>query len=424
MKKAGILSLILSLAFFTITGCSSQSAPSGGTAADTGNAAGSAAADAATEVIKIGGIGPLTPPGSPVLGQEMQQAMELAVDEINQKGGVLGKKLQLFYEDSAGSPEKGQSAMEKLTKKEQVVAVAGEGHSSAALAEMEVAKRENIPFIVAEAWSDTITEKGYKQVFRIAPNNSMFSKRIVEFVEFAGFRQVAILAEDSDWGIGNVDLLKKQLTEKGITFKSVIVDRNTKDFVPQLLELKKGFEPDIILNIMTGVGSYLVVKQAHELGISPSAKTAMLMGGADAAYPEIWENTGEAAKYVIWQAPYHPKAKFTDLTQPMVKAFEEKFGRKPTYAALHAYDCILLLADAITRAGSIESDKIIQALEETSLTGTRGTISFPLESGVDYHNWLPALLFVQYTQENQDPDDAEILFPKDVATAEYLKPEK
>lgn len=375
-------------------------------------------------MIKIGGIGPLTPPGSPVLGEEIQNAMQLAVDDINNKGGVLGKNLQLFYEDSAGTPEKGQSAMEKLIKKEQVIAIAGEGHSSAALAEIEVAKRDNVPFIVAEAWSDSITEKGYPNIFRVAPNNSMFSKRVIEYVEFAGFKQVAILAEDSDWGIGNVELLKQQLTSKGIPFKSIVVDRNTKDFVPQLLDLTKDFQPDIILNIMTGVGCYLVVKQAHELGIAPTAKTAMLMGGADAAYPEIWETTGEAAKYLIWQAPYHPKAKFTDLTQPVVKAYEEKTGRKPTYAALHAYDTVLLLADAFTRAGSTEPDKVITALEEASLLGTRGTITFPKEKGVDYHNWLPALLFMQYTEENQSPDDAEILFPKDVSTAQYAKPEK
>ncbi|MDF2682267.1 MAG: transporter substrate-binding protein [Brevibacillus sp.] len=414
MRKVGILSLALSLALVSLAGCSSNATQTSGSSNTTGSG---------TDVIKIGGIGPLTPPGSPVLGEEIQKAMQLAVDDVNQKG-VLGKKLQLFYEDSAGSPEKGQSAMEKLIKKEQVVAIAGEGHSSAALAEIEVAKRDNVPFIVAEAWSDAITEKGYENIFRVAPNNSMFSKRVVEYVEFAGFKNVAILAEDSDWGIGNVDLLKKQLTEKGIPFKSIVVDRNTKDFVPQLLDMTKDFQPDIILNIMTGVGCYLVVKQAHELGIAPSAKTAMLMGGADAAYPEIWETTGEAAKYLIWQAPYHPKAKFTDLTQPVVKAYEEKNGRKPTYAALHAYDTVLLLADAITRAGSTESAKVIKALEETKLEGTRGTITFPVEKGVDYHNWLPSLLFMQYTQLNQSPDDAEILFPKDVSTATYVKPEK
>jgi branched-chain amino acid transport system substrate-binding protein len=410
MKKTISMLLVVFVVMMSVVGCSGTTDSS---------------SEESSNVIKIGGIGPLTPPGSPVLGEELKQAMQLAIDQINEKGGVLGgKKLQLFYEDSSGAPEQGQSAMEKLITSEKVVAIAGEGHSSAALAEIEVAKRNNVPFIVAEAWSDTITEKGYEEIFRVAPNNSMFSKRIVEFVEDTGYEKIAILAEDSDWGIGNVELLEKQLKEKGIDNKSIVVDRNTKDFVPQLLDLTNKFEPDIILNIMTGVGSYLVVKQAHELGIAPTAKTAMLMGGADAAYPEIWENTGEASKYIIWQTPYSPKATFTDLTKTMVQDFEEKYGRSPSYVALHGYDTVLIIADAIERAGSTDADKLIKALEETSLVGTRGTIEFPTEKGVNYHNWLPDLLFMQYTEVNQDPNDAEIVYPSNVSTAEIIVPEK
>ncbi|MRH41197.1 ABC transporter substrate-binding protein [Aquibacillus halophilus] len=411
MKKVfGFMVLMFTLV--GIVGCSAEDSSSEGTGSESSE-----------EVIKIGGIGPLTPPGSPELGEELQQSMQLAIDEINADGGVLGKDLELYFEDSSGAPEKGQSAMEKLITKENVVAIAGEGHSSAALAEIEVAKRNNVPFIVAEAWSDAITEKGYEQVFRVAPNNTMFSKRIVEFVEEFGYENISIIAEDSDWGIGNVDLLKQQFEEKGIKFNSTIVSRETKDYVPQLLELTENNEPDLLLNIMTGVGAYLVVKQAHELGISPTAETAMFMGGADAAYPEIWETTGEASKYVIWQTPYSPKAKFTDLTEPMVEAFKEEFDRNPSYVALHGYDTVLILADAIERAGSTDPDEIIAALEETKLMGTRGEVTFPLEKGPDYHNWLPDLLFMQYTEIDQAPDDAEIVFPSNVATSDIVIPE-
>jgi len=416
-KKISLILILLIVSTSFLAGCSGTN--------KTENPSDANSSQNSEEIIKIGGIGPLTPPGSPALGEELQQSMQLAIDQINGQGGVLGgKKLKLFYEDSSGAPEKGQSAMEKLITKEKVVAIAGEGHSSAALAEIEVANRNNVPFIVAEAWSDSITEKGYNQIFRVAPNNSMFSKRIVEFVEDVGYQKVAIIAEDSDWGIGNVELLEKQFKEKGTEYKSIVVDRETKDFVPQLIEITKGYEPDIILNIMTGVGAYLVVKQAYEMGIAPTSKTAIFMGGADAAYPEIWENTGEASKYVIWQTPYSPKAEFTDLTKKMVQDFEEKYGRNPSYVALHGYDTVLLIAEAIEKAGSTEPDKIIKALEEVSITGTRGIIEFPLEKGVDYHNWLPALLFMQYTEINQDPNDAEIVYPKNVATAEIITPEK
>lgn len=417
MKKLSLLFVII-LMLSIIVACAAPSSNSGNKG-NNGNSEGNSLSE---DIIRIGGIGPLTPPGTPALGEELQQSMTLAINEINANGGILGKKLKLYFEDSSGTPEKGQSAMEKLITKEKVVAIAGEGHSSAALAEIEVAKRNNVPFVVAEAWSDAITEKGYSQIFRVAPNNSMFSKRVVEFIEEFGYENIAIIAEDSDWGIGNINLLEKQLEEKEIKYKSIVVDRNSKDFVPQLLELTNGNTPDILLNIMTGIGSYLVVKQAYEMGISPSAKTAMFMGGADAAYPEIWGTTGEAARYVIWQTPYSPKAEFTDLTKPFVEAFYKKYGRNPSYVGLHGYDTVLILADAIERAGSTDPNAIIKALEETKLFGTRGEITFPLESGPDYHNWLPNLLFMQYTEVNQNPDDAEIVFPKNTVTSEIITP--
>jgi hypothetical protein len=68
---------------------------------------------------------------------------------------------------------------------------------------------------IAEAWSDTITEKGYKQIFRVAPNNSMFSKRVVQFVEDVGYKNIAILAEDSDWGLQPKSLFLKNSTKIG-----------------------------------------------------------------------------------------------------------------------------------------------------------------------------------------------------------------
>lgn len=377
----------------------------------------------APETIKIGGIGPLSPPGTPALGEELKNAMTLAIEEINEAGGVLGKKLELTFEDSQGTPEKGQAAMEKLITKDQVVAVAGEGHSSAALAEMEVAKRNNVPFIIAEAWSDTLTAKGYRNVFRVTVNNTMFTQKIIEFVKAMGFQRPAIVAEDSDWGIGNIKLLEPAFKEMGLQYKSMVIDRTAKDFTPQLLQLKP-FKPDLLINMTTGVACYLVTKQAKEIGLAPTANSLIFAGGADAAYPEIWETVGQAGQYLVWQALYHPKAKFSELTEPFVNKYKARYGRPPTYVGLEGYDCILVLADAIKRAGSTESDKLIDALEKTSLVATRGRITFPTEPGVHYHNTSCPLLFLQYTEVNQPPDSAEIVFPQEVATAQVKRPSK
>lgn len=378
-------------------------------------------APAAPETIKIGGIGPLSPPGTPALGQELKVSMQIAIDEINTAGGLLGKKLELIFEDSQGTPEKGQAVMEKLITKDKVVAVAGEGHSSAALAEMEVAKRSNVPFVIAEAWSDTLTAKGYKNVFRVTVNNTMFTAKIIDFVKSLGFKQPAIVAEDSDWGIGNVKLLEPAFKNMGLQYKSIVIDRTSKDVTPQLLQIK-AFKPDLLINMTTGVVCYLVSKQASEIGLAPNKGCLVFDGGADAAYPEIWETTKAAANYLIWQTLYHPKAKFSSLTQPFVDKYTTIAKRPPTYVALEGYDCILVIADAIKRAGATDGDKVITAMEQTKLTGTRGEIKFPTEPGVNYHNTSCPLLFMQYTDINQHPDKAEIVYPFDVATAKTKFP--
>lgn len=401
MRKLILILAVLSL--LLVTACGSQPA-----------------AQQSSNEILIGGIGPLSPPGTPALGQELRDAMQLAVDDINAAGGINGKKLKLIYEDSAGAPEKGQAAVEKLITKDKVVAIAGEGHSSAALAEIEVAKKNNIPIVISEAWSDTITEKGYPNVFRVAPNNSMFAKKVVGFIQQFGYKRVAIMVEDTDFGIGNEKLLGQALKKLGIEYKSQVINREAKDFVPQLLELKQ-FKPDIILNLFTGVGSYLIVKQAKEQDIAPTPGCTMLMGGADAAYPEIWQTVGKAAQYVVWQSPYTPKAKFTDKTQTVMAAYTKKYNHTPTYATLHAYDSILVIADAIKRANSTKPEDIIKAMQTTKLVGTRGEISFPQEKGVDFQNWLADLLFLQYTEVNQKAEAAEIVYPVGLKTVDLIR---
>src|SRR5579863_9424277 len=97
----------------------------------------SGSAYAADDTIKIGWVGPLSPPGGYAEGALMKQAAQLAADQINAKGGLLGKKIEMFYEDTRGQPEEGTAAAERLISQDHVVAITGEFHSSVFLAEME-----------------------------------------------------------------------------------------------------------------------------------------------------------------------------------------------------------------------------------------------------------------------------------------------
>ncbi len=170
-------------------------------------------ASAAEETIKIGVVGPRTGTGAPT-GKAFEEGIALALDLVNAPGkGVLGKKLEVIFEDTGGDPEKAASGIEKLITKDKVVMVVGESHSSAALAEIDVANRHKVPLVIAEAWHDDITAKGYRYVFRAGPSNSgVVNETLLPFIKENGFKKVAIVAENTDWGLG-----MKKLAEDGLS---------------------------------------------------------------------------------------------------------------------------------------------------------------------------------------------------------------
>jgi branched-chain amino acid transport system substrate-binding protein len=154
------------------------------------------------DTIKIGVVGPRTGTAA-ATGKAFEEGIALALDKINGAGGLLGKKVEVVFEDTAGDPAKAASGIEKLITKDKVVIVLGESHSSAALAEIDVANRYKVPLIIAEAWHDDITKKNYPYVFRAGPCNSgVVNDNIIGFIKDYGFKRVAIFAENTDWGLG------------------------------------------------------------------------------------------------------------------------------------------------------------------------------------------------------------------------------
>lgn len=125
--------------------------------------------DMAMEPIKIGGLAPLSAPGAVVGGEAMRTAMMIAADELNAKGGVLGRPVELIVVDTEGLPERGTAVMERLINQDGVVGVGGGYHSSVCVAAKEVAHDNGTPVVFAEPWNDTVTSVMYDEIFRIAP---------------------------------------------------------------------------------------------------------------------------------------------------------------------------------------------------------------------------------------------------------------
>jgi branched-chain amino acid transport system substrate-binding protein len=378
----------------------------------------------AADSIKIGGIAPLSPPGGVQTGESLRDGMKVAVEELNAGGGLLGLPVELIVEDTSGVPEKGVAAFERLATKENVVAVTGSAHSAVCMAVGPLAHQHGIPFVAGECWADGVTAAQIPEVFRITVANSLIYSVSADWVKEAGFKHVAIIGENSDWGLGVIDIFKNNLEDAGIEVTSYTAERTVADFTPQLLQLKRSDPPvDLLIAGFTGAGLLQMLRQAYDLGLGPSAQTAVLAAGADVLEPEFWETMGKDGVYVLANPAGLPGKPDTPLARSFGEAFQALAGRPANPVALEGYDGIMVIAEAIKAANSAEPQKIAEALRNLSWEGTRGTIHFPQakDPAWAYQQWPEVPIFViQYDQPDQLPQDAQILWPRQLATTEEL----
>ena len=375
------------------------------------------------ETIRVGGIGPLSAPGSVVGGIAMQFAMNLAVNDINEAGGVLGRPLELVFADTEGLPERGVAVAERLITENEVVAITGEYHSAVGLPIADVCHEYGIPVLFSETWSDKITENGYPEVFRIAPASSMNSRASAEWFAAVGVETVVSIVENTDYGIGQDENDVMFFEQLGITQVEVFfVELGTEDFMPILTRVQAiDPPPDAIRVAVTGETSYNLEQQMAEMGIAPSAQT---IGTANqvAIQPEFWESVPNGSYYVFSLVGLPPSL-YNDITNHVADAYKAQFDTDPPSYALEAYDSMWILADAIERAGTTEPEALILALEETDINLAQGRYYFeytssnpiPADGSVpDYmwHQWPdPAVLLLQYFEPGQDWKDAAVIWP-------------
>jgi branched-chain amino acid transport system substrate-binding protein len=378
----------------------------------------------AQDTIKIGGIAPLSPPGGVQTGVSLRDGMIVAVNEINDKGGLLGRKVELFMEDTSGVPEKGVAAYERLTSKEKVVAITGSAHSAVCAAVGPVAKRTKIPFIAGECWSDNVTAAQIPQVFRITVANSLVYAIAADWVKAVGFKHVAIIGENSDWGLGVIDVFKNNLKATGTKVTSFTAERTVSDFTPQLLQIKRATpRPDLLIAGFTGAGLLQMLRQSYDLGLAPSKQTAVFAAGQDVLEPEFWDTMGADGVYVIANPPGLRGKPDTPSSRTFAKDFKQLTGRPSNAVAMEGYDGIMVIVEAIKAANSTEPQAISNALRKLKWEGTRGTIYFPqkTEPAWAFQQWPDVPIFViQYDKANQTPENAQILWPRSLATTKKL----
>ena len=380
--------------------------------------------------IKIGALAPLSAPGTVVGGEAMRDAMLIAEADINAAGGVLGCDIEVVVADTEGLPERAVAVMERLITQDGVVAVGGGYHSSVGVASKGVADARGIPVVFAETWNDTITGDKHKYIFRIAPLSSWASATIWQFaLTLPGIEKVAILTENTDYGIPASQETARGLETGGVTSTIFSVDIGTQDYAG-IVERIKAENPDMIITLVTGEAAYNFTQQAADAGIGPM--DIPFVTGQDALESgAYWTNVPDG-QFAFVQRIGVPETEFTDKGRAFAAAYKAKTGKSDVESyAMEAYDSIAILAQAITEAGSTDGDAIVTALESIEHEGTLGLIYFPYGSGKDpsedgrgdewWHQWPdPALTMIQYQEEGQSSTEAAIVFPDTYKTADPI----
>ncbi len=388
MKKLGVSAFMVVLLMLTVFPC----------------------AAVAEDLIKIGVVTPLSAPGDYKSGQINVQTVELAVEEINAKGGVLGKKLAIAKADDEGKPAVGVTAVKRVITEDKVSAIVGLWHSSVAVAQAKQVVKYGVPMLLHYSWTDDLTKGHSDYIFRVGPFNSEIANLLLPFLQ-KNYKSVAVMFETTAFGTGFAEALEKEAKSAGMTVYPIGFPAEATDLKPQLLELKaKSPAPDVLVIASVYQAMYLIPKQAFEIGLAPG--TDILCSWDWPTYPDFWEAMGEKGVGVMYSTFESNKLKLSPLGEHFKAAFKKKYNYEPPIFAYFLYDEVMILVDAMKRANSSDPKKIAEALKGTNFNGTTGMINFERKDGPVWNQWMGHQLFVKkLTAFKQAGSDAAVVYP-------------
>lgn len=334
----------------------------------------------AQETVRIGAITTLTGRLAE-FGAQQKAGFELAVDELNAKGGVGGKKIELVLEDAASDVNKALAAAEKLANSG-IGIILNEYSSSIVKPVAQFLSRQKVPNIVVSSSDESITKPGFDYVYRINPPTDEYAKILFEVFKDKKLKSVAILAGSGAFEKSVLNSAMEQSKALGIpVVASQTYDKGLTDFRP-ILNGFKAKNPDAVMLVGYQEDSVAVMRQAKEVGLNPKVFAG---GAAGFALPDFIKGAGSASQYVVTATAWVPE--MGSKQKALYEKLSKKLGMAPTYHAAQAYAAVLVAADAIKRAGSsTDREAIRKALDSTNLQTAYAPVKFQNYEGYKNQN--------------------------------------
>ena len=336
----------------------------------------------AVDNVKIGVLMPLTG-NAGAAGQASKAALEVAAEIINGKHpeltglplaadeglpGLGGAKLDLVFVDHQGNPSVAQQQALRLVSQEKVNVLFGAYQSSCSLTATAVGERYGIPFVVGDSTALNITGRGFKWVFRVTPIATDLADAYMRFVadmkkQGKTINSIAIVNENTDYGTSVADAIEAGAKKAGMNVAiRVPYSANATDVGPQVLQLKDK-NPDVVIFISYTADAILYMKTMHNLNYLPPMVIGDDSGFSD---PSFIPAVGDIAQGVMNRSAWDI-GKPGSTTYKINEMYKAKTGRDLDDTSGRNMQAMLVLADAINRAGSTDPEKIRAALAATDL---------------------------------------------------------
>lgn len=331
--------------------------------------AGAARAD---ETVKIGEVAPLTGPAS-YLGKDTENGARLAIDEINEKGLVVGGRkvtLVLDAQDDAGDPRQATQVAQKLVDDE-VAAIVGHMNSGTTIPASRIYSDAGIVQVSPSATNPAYTQQGFKTTYRVVATDAQQGPALADYAtRTLKVKTVAIVDDATAYGQGLASEFEKRAKADGLSVISHDATNDKATDFRAILTKIKGERPDVIMYGGLDATGGPFAKQARQLGMAQK-----VLAGDGLCADDLSKLAGDAADDVICSiagSPLEKMPKGPGFTQ----RYEKRFGTHPVLNSPFAYDAVYVIAEAMKRAGSTAPDKILAAMPATNYEGVLGQTQF------------------------------------------------
>jgi branched-chain amino acid transport system substrate-binding protein len=361
--------------------------------------------------VKIGIITSLT--GSQAaFGGAHRNGYEIAKDEINAKGGVLGKKIELDYYDDQSKPDQAVQGVSKLVDQDRVSLLLGAYSSENTKAIINPVTTHQIPLLIPTATADNVMDSKSPWVFRICAGAAAYAKEWIEFLKHNGNpKTMVIVYENTNFGQANMKAMQEAATAAGINVLGVESYEAKAPDYKAVLRRVKDKNPEVIYFCSYLLDATTLMRQSQEVDLNPRYYTAAGTGFSAAEFPTD-KGAGRNAEYTLSVSQWLPEAPW-----PGSKEFDAEYFKRtsthPQYHAMQAYQSLMTAVEAIKKANSLEAAKVRDAIKNIDLkTSAFGPVKFDA-NGQNQH---PVLI----TQIQGGK--YKVVFPTEIADAKPIIP--